>query len=359
MPRKRTIDPGIWTDPDFVELTIRQRLLFIGLFSNADDKGRLRGEGRSVKMIIFPADDITAGEIEADLFEIAKRGLIVQYKISDKPYICLPSFLKYQKMNYTSDSNLPPPPSDTEQVMHKLSTPNPQPLNGTPENEQIISIPLTSCPPEGRDSLGTYEVLSGCSVSTEEILPRVEECSVEESSTTSEPTGSDTEKVDEQPTEEKHLKYAEDSREYKAAKWFKELVEPNYTRPCRPNLQKWAHTFHLLFDEDGIKPDLVHKIGEWAARDDFERSNVLSPSKLRERFDQLSLKYKSSRSPKGKGNTPPPANPIPIRQTFTPLPPKEECADTRTISQLLGEAMRNLEEKGFNGTSYPASEDDS
>ena len=43
MARKRMIDPNIWDSEDFSKLSILGRLLFIGMFSNADDEGRGKG----------------------------------------------------------------------------------------------------------------------------------------------------------------------------------------------------------------------------------------------------------------------------------------------------------------------------
>ena len=40
MARKRMIDPNIWQSEDFNSLSLMGRLLFIGMFSNADDEGR-------------------------------------------------------------------------------------------------------------------------------------------------------------------------------------------------------------------------------------------------------------------------------------------------------------------------------
>ena len=42
MARKRMIDPGIWQSEDFAKMSTLGKLVFIGLFSNADDEGRGR-----------------------------------------------------------------------------------------------------------------------------------------------------------------------------------------------------------------------------------------------------------------------------------------------------------------------------
>ena len=40
MARKRMIDPAIWQSQDFSRLSMLAKLVFIGLFSYADDEGR-------------------------------------------------------------------------------------------------------------------------------------------------------------------------------------------------------------------------------------------------------------------------------------------------------------------------------
>lgn len=59
MARKRVIAPSIWEDPSFNKLSIVARLAFIGLISNADDDGYLRGECGSIKRLVFGFDEMT------------------------------------------------------------------------------------------------------------------------------------------------------------------------------------------------------------------------------------------------------------------------------------------------------------
>ena len=59
MPTRRMIDPEIWQSETIAALTRDQRLLFIGLFSNADDQGRLRAHPALIRSLVFPYDDIT------------------------------------------------------------------------------------------------------------------------------------------------------------------------------------------------------------------------------------------------------------------------------------------------------------
>lgn len=66
-------------------------------------------------------------------------------------------------------------------------------------------------------------------------------------------------------------------------------------KPART--KKNQDAIRLLLDRDGHRPDQVAWIIRWAAADEFWHSNILSASKLREKFPQLMAKA-------GVGNTP-------------------------------------------------------
>lgn len=145
MARKRQIDPGIWTNEQFTILSDKARLLFIGMISQADDEGRLKGGSGYLKMVIFPADNITNKSIETYKQEIVNARLITCYYCDNQEYIYLPSFTKHQYMTKKFKSTIPEPPigngtdndngtgtiygvldnqliTDTQQVNNKLIT---------------------------------------------------------------------------------------------------------------------------------------------------------------------------------------------------------------------------------------------
>lgn len=108
------IDPGIWMSEQFARQPFAGRLLFIGCFSNADDAGRLKGKPEYLKAIIFPYDPVPLADIVQWRNQLAADKLIQLYQVKDSEFICLPSFLDYQKINRPTPSTLPPPPSLTE-----------------------------------------------------------------------------------------------------------------------------------------------------------------------------------------------------------------------------------------------------
>ena len=107
MARIRTIKPEFWTDEKVVECSISARLLFIGLFNFANDKGCMERSPRRIKMQVFPADSM---DCEPLIQELIVHGLLTEYSVNGVQYLHITGFLKHQKINRPSQSNIPLPP---------------------------------------------------------------------------------------------------------------------------------------------------------------------------------------------------------------------------------------------------------
>lgn len=78
---------------------------------------------------------------------------------------------------------------------------------------------------------------------------------------------------------------------------FQKIISRN-PNSKQPNIQSWAKDIDLMIRVDNRSPDEIKKIIEWCQNDSFWQNNILSTAKLREKYDQLFLKMKSS----GNGN---------------------------------------------------------
>jgi hypothetical protein len=87
--------------------------------------------------------------------------------------------------------------------------------------------------------------------------------------------------------------YDETSPYFQLAVYFFERIKENHPEHKKPNLQVWSEDIRKMVELDKRKEGQVKSLMKWVQQDDFERVNVLSPSKLRKRFDQLSIKAKS------------------------------------------------------------------
>lgn len=110
MARKRMISPGFWTDEKLGACSRDERLLFMGLISNADDEGRLPGHPAMIKAMVFPYDeDIRFADIGRWLQNLAAKGFIKVYKVGEQQYIWVKNFRKHQFIQKPTTSVLPSP----------------------------------------------------------------------------------------------------------------------------------------------------------------------------------------------------------------------------------------------------------
>ena len=91
------INPSIWEDPDFNRLSHQARLLFIGIISNSDDEGYIRGDSGSLKRLIFGFDEIKIEQIKEWIKELSKMKNIHFYDFKEETYAHLLNWSKYQK----------------------------------------------------------------------------------------------------------------------------------------------------------------------------------------------------------------------------------------------------------------------
>jgi hypothetical protein len=80
MARIRGVKPEFFTDPDIGELSLAARLLFIGLWTQADRDGRLIDDIRQLKIRLFPFDDdINLNRLDKLLAELQAKKMIHRY----------------------------------------------------------------------------------------------------------------------------------------------------------------------------------------------------------------------------------------------------------------------------------------
>lgn len=89
--------------------------------------------------------------------------------------------------------------------------------------------------------------------------------------------------------------FAEDTEAYKLAVLMRDTLKANVPTLKEPNLQQWAQSFTVAFrnDERMTEPYFVAKVIKWTCSDSFWRSNIQSPDKLRQKFDQLTAKMEN------------------------------------------------------------------
>jgi hypothetical protein len=125
MARARNIKPGFFRNADLVELPYEARLLFIGLWTIADRKGRLEDRPKQIKMELFPADNL---DCDALLDQLAKIGVVARYQHGDARYLQVVNFEKHQNPHKDEKASSIPGPcgedaeADDAQGSHDAGT---------------------------------------------------------------------------------------------------------------------------------------------------------------------------------------------------------------------------------------------
>lgn len=117
-----------------------------------------------------------------------------------------------------------------------------------------------------------------------------------------------------QPATNKNVKnvrsktlYVEGDPPLRLAGLLLEEIRKNKADFKEPNLQKWAREVDFMIRRDGRSPDQIEKVILWVQGDHGDGGswkgwapNILSPSKLRKKFDELELKMEATvgRKPK-------------------------------------------------------------
>ena len=97
MSKGRMISSEIWEDDYFIELSLLERMIWIGLLTcSADDQGRMQDNARLIHSQLFPVDDLDDALIEKALEKFASAGKIVRYKSEGKKLIQITNWWRYQ-----------------------------------------------------------------------------------------------------------------------------------------------------------------------------------------------------------------------------------------------------------------------
>jgi len=78
------------------------------------------------------------------------------------------------------------------------------------------------------------------------------------------------------------------------------LILERRTTFKKPNLNTWEKDIKRLLKIDKRDPAEIEKVIRWCQADPFWQNNILSPKKLREKYDQLCLKMNSGTGTKRK-----------------------------------------------------------
>ena len=95
-------------------------------------------------------------------------------------------------------------------------------------------------------------------------------------------------------TEQRVKKYSFSPDDMRAAEWIFELLKKLNPEFKVKSMDSWANCVRLMRERDGRTHRDICELFRWANQDPFWSLNILSPSSLREKWIQLSIKKQAS-----------------------------------------------------------------
>jgi len=269
MARIRSIKPEFFTSLTIAELPLSARLTFIGLWTYVDDNGVGPADARLIRAAIWPleeAPDILQRTRE-DLQSLQEARLVTLYEASGRPLVYVNSWNEHQKVSHPRKPRfLTPNEARQADDLHSCNPPEDYP--SPPENLQ--SPPEDDAPEQGA---GSREQGKG-----------IERNSEADASATPSPRP-DVERVCD------HLA---------------QVIEKGGGK--KPRITKtWRNDVRLLLDVDDVTPEQAIAAIDWAHADDFWQAHILSPGKLRAKYETLrrqALAQQRKRAPQGPATAP-------------------------------------------------------
>lgn len=109
MSRIRTVKPEFWTSEQIMECSPLARLAFIGMWNFCDDNGVHPASCKTLKAQIFPADDLTAADVQSLINELLQQRLLIEFIAENRPWWWVTGW-HHQLINRPSKSRFPLPP---------------------------------------------------------------------------------------------------------------------------------------------------------------------------------------------------------------------------------------------------------
>lgn len=176
MARARNIKPGFFKNDLLAECQPLARILFAGLWCEADRAGRLEDRPKRIKAECLPYDDC---DIDALLNELHDRGFILRYVVGTERFIAIPAFDKHQNPHIREGaSSIPAPGEHSASTVqgcaeHRTSpADSPSLIPDSPNQEKPADPAAPESPPARRSSKCTFETfLAECRAKGEKPIP--------------------------------------------------------------------------------------------------------------------------------------------------------------------------------------------
>lgn len=126
MARIRSIKPEFPQSETIGRLSREARLLFIQLWTIADDCGRARASSRVLASLLYPFDDDAKDLIDSWLAELSDNDCLFFYEDDGNRYLQITNWLKHQKIDRPSASRIPEPKTEIRETLASPREPSMQ-----------------------------------------------------------------------------------------------------------------------------------------------------------------------------------------------------------------------------------------
>lgn len=250
MARIRSLKPEFFTSEQVVSVSIEARYLFQGMWVFGDDDGYIAASPLQLKMKIFPGD---ACDVPALLGELVSVGLVVLVDTDQGPAYWVPSFRNHQKPKYPTPTKFTRDGVSLTEYSPRIPPELPQASGSASLREESRGEELRGVESRGEEKSPSSEVADApIRHDVEQLLDLLDSL----------------------------------------------IVSNGSKKPVRNKANRDAA--RLLIDKDGRTFNQVEAAIRWSQNDQFWRANILSMSKLREKYDQLRLAAERERSEPGR-----------------------------------------------------------
>jgi hypothetical protein len=273
MARIRSIKPEFFTSLTIADQPLSARLTFIGLWTYVDDNGVGLADPRLIRASVWPleeAPDILQRTRE-DLQSLHAARLVTLYEASGKALVAVSNWSEHQKVSHPRKPRYPRP----EEVSQPSGTPSDQDSCEPPEDSGEAPEDLQSPPEILRPEQGAGSREQGAGNRGES----------EPSASDDDPPRTDVERI---------------------CRHLADVLEKSGSK--RPTISaKWRNDTRLMLDRDGVTVDQAIAAIDWAHADNFWQAHILSPAKLRAKFETLRRQAAGQRRQPSGPNRPHPA----------------------------------------------------
>ena len=287
----RQVKAAFWTDTDLLRLLdIPGRMFYQGLWQLADDSGCLEYDVLAFKIHLFPADPVDTEAIQHWIDKLIESKKLIPYEAENKKCLYLKNFHKHQTLK-----NCPPPavplppwisfepyPSNNKQGKYVIREDILNEFLQCSYNKKNINETGLRLSYNQNQNLNQNKDIYSTSEQSPDASQNVPESKTEKREASEKPKN----RSRQIPV------FDEDTEQYKLALFMRQCILENLPNAKVPEatpdkLKRWSYDIDLMMRIDCRSPDEIRELIDWSHRDQFWKANILSPGKLREKWDTL------------------------------------------------------------------------